>query len=150
MTGQASTNIVPLLGGTMRTFLYSTVSQASMCVGMRGPTTGPLLLLLPDGLQTHWDAPAFHWIRTGTLNEDQCCPRPASPQQLGFRKGVRHLVRILWTNPLRRHLPSLLRGEEAGKEPLGELQQHCWEDRPNLVPTILQGVEGQILQSMLL
>ena len=40
LTSQACTNIVPLLGGTTRTFMCSPAPQVSLCVGMRGPTTG--------------------------------------------------------------------------------------------------------------
>jgi len=42
----------------------------------------------------------------------------------------------------RRHLPSFLRSEEAGEEPLGEPQQHTGKGPPDLISTILQGVEG--------
>ena len=85
-----------------------------------GQQWGPLLLFLPGGLQTYWDVPALLRIRTGALNRDQCCPRPASPQQLGFHHGIQHIMRISRAGPLCRRLSPLLRSEETGKKPLGQ------------------------------
>ena len=48
------------------------------------------------------------------------------------------------------HLPAFFWSEETGEKPLGEPQQYPWKGSPISLPTILQGVEGEVFQSLLL
>ena len=100
---------------------------------------GTIFLLLPNSIQAHWDAPAFFWVRKGASHGDQCCPCPASPQQLGVRQGLRYLVRVLRATPRSGHLPSLLQGEEAREKLMGELQRHRRKSRPPLFQQSYKG-----------
>ena len=149
MATQASTSTAPSLGGTTWTWLCFPVPQANLSAGTRDPTMGYPSFSSTKQYSSALECVYLFWVREGASHQDKCRPCPASPQQLGVRQGLRHLVRIFRATSLRRHLPTLLRSEKAREKLMGELQRHCWANPLLPIPAILQRLEGKILQGVL-
>jgi len=91
----------------------------------------------------------FSRFESELLTEINVAPAQLHPNGWAFVKAFDILCGFFGRAPSVDIFLPFFRSEEAGEEPLGEPQQHTWKGPPDLIPTILQGVEGKILQSLL-
>jgi len=106
---------------------------------------GTLLFLVRHHLQADQTPLAAHGDQAGALNRNQCGPCPAAPLQLGLREGIHDFVQSSWAHPLSGRLPPLLRGKKSREEALSKPQQGGGESSPNSLPTILLGLQREVL-----
>ena len=102
--------------------------------GLKGHWRKPIILPLPNGTQKGGPASTSHFLREGAAHRDQHRPRPASPQQLGFRKGVSISLRISGCPSFRGRFSSFFRGKETREKPMDEL---LWRRR-GIILTLFQ------------